>query len=215
MEIVKLTETNTEECVARVAAVLRKGGVILYPTDPLYGLGADAFSDAAVAKIYEIKNRDASKPMHCVVADIPMAETYAELDPRARLLAQRYLPGPLTLVVAKKPAVTSGIARHIATIGIRIPANAFCIALARSFGKPYTTTSANASNSPQRRHIDDIVAQMGENASLIDLVIDAGALPMRFPSTIVDTSSPELRILREGMISARQIEETLGIAGGI
>jgi L-threonylcarbamoyladenylate synthase len=210
MEILKLTESNIEECATRAAVVLRAGGVILYPTDTLYGLGADAFSDAAVAKVYEIKKRDEAKPMHCVVADIRMAEQFAELDPRARALAEKFLPGPLTLILKKKFASVTGIAKGIETVGIRVPANDFCLALARAYDAPYTTTSANVSNAPQQRRLDDILAQLGENVRRIDLVIDAGELPMRLPSTVVDVSSSQVKILREGMISAFRINQALG-----
>jgi L-threonylcarbamoyladenylate synthase len=211
MEVLHLNAENIEQCAAQAAAVLRAGGVILYPTDTLYGLGADAFSDEAVAKVYEIKKRDEHKPMHCVVADMTMAETYAELDGRARVLAEQFLPGALTIVVRKKPDVVTGIGKGIETLGIRIPENAFCLSLAHAFGKPYTTTSANLSNAPQGRRLDHILAQLGTHAHLIDLVVDAGELPMRLPSTIVDISAAKPNILREGMISARQIGEALGI----
>ena len=211
MERIILTNLNVQEAVARAAAVLRGGGVILYPTDTLYGLGADAFSDAAVAKIYDIKKRDEKKPIHCIVADMAMAEQFGELDERARTLADTFLPGPLTIVVRKKTDVTTGIGAGITTLGIRIPENDFCLALARRFGKPYTTTSANVSSAPQQRRLEEILAQLGENARLIDLVIDAGELPVRLPSTIVDVSSQKIEILREGMISTSRINQALGI----
>jgi len=211
METITLDTEHMQEAVARAADVLRSGGVVLYPTDTLYGLGADAFSDAAVAKVYEIKKRDEGKPMHCVVADIAAAGNYAEINERARLLAEKFLPGALTLVLPKKPDITAGIAHNIETIGFRVPDNEFCLLLARSFGAPYTTTSANLSSAPQGRRLHDIYAQLGANIRLIDLVIDAGELPMRLPSTVVDVSAPETTILREGTIPAYRIREALGI----
>ena len=143
METLKLSEANIEECAARAATVLRAGGVVLYPTDTLYGLGSDALSDEAVAKVYALKRREEGKPIHCIVADIGVAEQYAEVTATARTLAQEFMPGALTLVLKKKSGVAMGVARGFETFGIRIPNNSFCLALAKKFGKPYTTTNAN------------------------------------------------------------------------
>lgn len=197
------------QAIARAEAVLASGGVILYPTDTLYGLGVDALSDEAVAKLYVIKGREAGKPIHCIVADMEMAQRYAEVTPLAVSLAWRFLPGALTLILKKKPGTGSGIARGIDTIGIRIPLNDFCRALARRFGKPYTTTSANVSGAAPGRSVDDILEQLGERGRLIDLVIDAGELPLRLPSTVVDASSGQLLMLREGAIPVRDIDNAV------
>ncbi|OGG79235.1 threonylcarbamoyl-AMP synthase, partial [Candidatus Kaiserbacteria bacterium RIFCSPLOWO2_01_FULL_54_13] len=190
--------------------VLRAGGVVLYPTDTLYGLGADAFSDEAVAKVYEIKGREEKKPIHCIVADVEMAERYGKFNDTARILAKEFWPGSLTIVVEKKSGVKSGIGHRIKTIGIRIPKNDFCLALAKEFGKPYTTTSANVSSAASKRSVDNILAQIGKMTSQIELVIDAGELPQSEPSTIVDVSGTKPIILREGAIAASEIWNVLG-----
>lgn len=204
METIRLRDANTQEAATKAAAVLRSGGVVLYPTDTLYGLGADAFSDESVAKVYTIKARDEKKPIHCVVADLEAAGEFAEVNDVARKLAEKFLPGPLTLILKKRTKVDSGIAKGIETIGIRIPKNDFCLALAKKSG-PYTTTSANVAGAEDRRDVPAILAQLGEKASLIDLVIDAGELPEQKPSTVVDVSSGEIKILREGAISSSSI----------
>lgn len=213
MEQLALGVGNVREPVSRAAGVLRAGGVILYPTDTLYGLGADAFSDEAVANVYAIKGRDWEKPIHCIVADIEMAERYGEMNLFARKLAEEFLPGPLTLVLKKKEGIQGGIA-HGATIGIRIPDNDFCIALAREYGAPYTTTSANRAGEEPLATVPGILGQLGHSHTLksvrvIDLVIDAGELPARAPSTVVDVSGEEPIILREGAIPAADIWETI------
>lgn len=188
---------------------MASGGVILYPTDTLYGLGADALSDEAVAKIYAIKGREEGKPIHCIVADMEMAERYAEVTPLATTLAWRFLPGALTLILKKLPGTGSGISRGIDTIGIRVPRNDFCRALARRFGKPFTATSANISGMSSPRSVDEILRQLGERSGGIDLAIDAGELPLRLPSTVVDVSSGISQILREGAIPARDIDNAV------
>lgn len=191
---------SDQQAVARAAAVLKSGGVILYPTDTLYGLGADALSDEAVAKIYAIKGRDEKKPIHAIVADVNMASQYGDVHERAFALICAYMPGPLSLVLKKKPGIDVGIAKGIGTFCIRIPDNTFCLDLAKEFGKPYTTTSANPAGKAPARDVKKILEQLGEKADLIDLVIDAGELPEKPPSTVVDVSSGAPIVLREGAI---------------
>jgi L-threonylcarbamoyladenylate synthase len=205
MEAIQLTEGNIAMAIGRAEATLRSGGIVLYPTDTLYGLGADAFSNEAVAKVYAIKGRDEKKPIHCVVASIDAAGTYAEVNDLARTLARKFLPGPLTLVLKKKPGIDSGIAKGMATFGIRIPQNEFCLGLAEKFG-PFTTTSANLSGEGNVPTVEGVLSQLGERASLIDLVIDGGELPPRDPSTVVDVSSGEFKVLREGAVSLSDIQ---------
>lgn len=204
MEIVGF-EKGLGECVIRAAGALRQGGVIVYPTDTLYGLGADALSDEAVAKVYAIKGRDENKPMHAVFADMQMIEEYAELNDIARKLMEEFLPGPLTLVLKKRAHVTSGIAKNIETIGIRMPDSEFCIELAKSFGKPYTTTSANKVGMPSEPTVEKILEQFGKEKEMVDLALDAGVLPLSAPSTVVNVVSGVPSVLREGAIPAAEI----------
>ncbi|RJR14115.1 threonylcarbamoyl-AMP synthase [Candidatus Parcubacteria bacterium] len=209
METIRLDEVGIEAAVQGAAEVLRAGGVILYPTDTLYGLGADALSDNAVSKIKRIKGRDEKKPIHCVMEDLKAAEEYAVLNTAAEMLARTFWPGPLTLILKKKPEISSGIARGMDTFGVRVPHHAFCHVLAREFGAPYTTTSANKSGEDSPRTVDAILDQLGNTKEEIDLVIDAGELPERQPSTVVDISHERAVILREGAIPAADIWDVL------
>ena len=219
MEVMHLDGTNREHLANRAAEVLRAGGVVLYPTDTLYGLGADALSDAAVAKIYAIKVREEKKPIHAIAADIEMVSRYAQLSDIGAVLAKNFWPGALTLLFKKKQGVDSGIAKDIETIGFRIPDNEFCIALAREFGGPITATSANRSGEQPQRNIEAILKQLAagsysnvlqKTAIGIDLIVDAGELPARMPSTVVDVSADKPMILREGAIPASEIEKSAG-----
>ena len=209
MKTIHLTENNIDEAVARAAEVLRAGGVILYPTDTLYGLGADAFSDEALLKVCRIKDRDERRPIHAVFPDLASISEYVTLTPMGEKLASAFLPGPLTLVFEKKANVTTGIARDLSTIGVRIPRNRFCLSLAREFRKPYTTTSANVSNERPLSTVPDIVAQLRGRALDIDLAIDAGPLSPELRSTVVDVRSEKPFIIRDGVISAQEIERAL------
>jgi len=211
MEIIKLNGNTMGECAARAAGILRAGGVVLYPTDTLYGLGANALSDEAVAKVKLIKGRDEGKPIHAIVSDLDMAARYGEVGEDARMLAQEF-GGKVTLIVKKRKDFDTGIMRGIPTFGFRVPDNQFCIALARALGTPVTATSANKSGEKPERSPEKILTQLGhsnilENIGMLDLVIDAGELPERAPSTVVDLSGAELElvVLREGAISAASL----------
>ncbi len=228
MEILNLKKQGVTECVKIAVKKLHAGDFILFPTDTLYGLGADALSDTAVAKIYELKGRDEKKPIHAIVADIKMMEKYAEVPDMARMLAKEFLPGPLTLILKKKAGVKTGIAKGISKIGFRIPNHPFCLALAKKFGRPVTATSANKSGRKAERTVKAILKQLGvsnsyasllqktsiRKTSAIELVIDAGNPPAggpeRQPSTVVDLTGKEPVILREGDIPASEIWNILG-----
>ncbi|QQG37777.1 MAG: threonylcarbamoyl-AMP synthase [Candidatus Kaiserbacteria bacterium] len=209
MERLSIAKDGLEACVEKAAEVLRRGGVIVYPTDTLYGLGADAFSDAGFAAVCAIKERDERRPIHAIFADMHMIEAYAEMTPAAKKLADRFLPGALTLVLAKKPHVEGGIARDLPTIGVRIPKHDFCLQLAAAFGKPFTTTSANKSGEPAAAALQGVLRDLGKDATKIDLAIDGGTLSSDLRSTVVDVRSEEPYILREGVISSEAIEEAL------
>jgi L-threonylcarbamoyladenylate synthase len=139
-----------------------------------------------------------------------MAERYAEFDGRSRTIAKHFLPGPLTLILKKHTAFDTGITRDISTIGIRIPDSQLCLEIEQMFRKPVTTTSANISGKECERTIEKILAQFGEAARDIDLVIDAGELPESKPSTVLDMSGIDPVILREGAIVAADIWQMFG-----
>lgn len=209
MERITLSDGTLGKAVEHATAVLKRGGVILFPTDTLYGLGADAFCDRAVDAVYRVKERNEGNPVHCIVADLAMAEEYADLTDDARLLAQDFFPGPLTLVLKKHPDLDRGIGRDLRTIGIRIPDNEFCLSLASALGKPFTATSANRSGEKPMRTVGAILEQLGATADEIDLSIDAGQLSPRQPSTVVDLSGESPVILREGAVPAADVWNVL------
>ncbi|KKW06520.1 MAG: hypothetical protein UY39_C0033G0012 [Candidatus Kaiserbacteria bacterium GW2011_GWC2_49_12] len=209
MEIVRLADVGVEAAALQAAATLRSGGVIIYPTDTLYGLGADALSDSAVAKVKRIKGRDERKPIHAILANIETAKNYVVMNDKASLLARMFWPGSLTLIFKKKEGVDTGIGSAIDTFGVRVSDNSFALELACTFGKPYTGTSANRSGEKPEHSIKGILAQLGEAVSDIDLVIDAGELPESPPSTVVDVHSAGTVILREGAVSIAEVWNAL------
>ncbi len=209
MEVIWLGEDNTEDVTDSAADVLKKGNVVLLPTDTLYGLGADALSDEAVGKIYSIKGRDESKPIHALVSSVEMAETFGEVGGGARMLLQRLPRGKVTVIVKKHSQFDSGILKGRDTFGFRIPDDKFLNSLIDAFGGPITATSANRSGAPAARRVDEILAQLGAEGSTIDLCLDRGELPERLPSTVVDMTGIEPRIVREGAVPEKAVRDAL------
>ncbi len=205
MKILILEKATLDAVAYEASDVLSRGGIILYPTDTIYGLGCDALSDTAVKKIYTLKGRVEEKNMSCMVSDRAHIEKLGVITRDSEILAKHFLPGALTLVLSKHDTITSGIAHGRDTIGVRIPNHPFSLSLAYIFGKPITVTSANISGMPTEHTVEKILAQFGNKADLIDLVIDAGTLPSSVPSTVVDCTVSPPRILREGAISSHDI----------
>ncbi len=205
MKILTLENASLDAVASEASRVLSRGGIILYPTDTIYGLGCDALSDEAVKKIYILKGRREEKNISCVVSDRAGIEKLGVITRDVEILVKHFLPGALTLVLPKHDHITSGIARGRDTVGVRIPNHPFSLSLARTFGRPITATSANISGMPTENTIEKILAQFGKKADLIDLVIDAGILPSSLPSTVIDCTVSPPRILREGAISSKDI----------
>ncbi len=178
---------------------LNDGGILLYPTDTVYGLGVDALNIEAIHKLKELKGRD-GKAFSVIVSDLEMAEKYVEVNDKAQEIAKKYLPGPLTIILPKKDIVPDELTEGKQTLGIRIPNNEFCIKLAKEFGRPFVSTSANVGGEETKNLTREILEQFGAKADHIDYLVDVGELPQRKPSTIVDLSSGNIEIIREGSI---------------
>ncbi|MGE5541344.1 MAG: L-threonylcarbamoyladenylate synthase [Bacillota bacterium] len=207
MEIVRLNQGNLVGAVRLAADILTRGGIVLYPTDTLYGLAVDATNRSALQKLRELKGREKKKPISVVVGDMAGIEAHAEMDSVARHFAKQHLPGALTLVLPGKEHLPEELMLNGA-IGIRIPDDPFALALARTFNKPFTATSANRSGLPTAAHPDEIIRQFGSLMPYIDLVIDAGERTSSPGSTVMAFRNGEAVILREGIIPR---EKLLGI----
>ncbi len=216
MEIIKLSG-NPEKIIERVVKTLKNGGMIAYPTETCYGMGVDATNEKAVKKLLEYKTKRDGKAISIAVCDKKMAKEYAVLNEIAENLYDNYLPGPLTVVSKSRKKVARGIEADDGTLGIRIPNHPLVLKLIKIFGKPITTTSANASYKKTPYSTKDILDNTSKKQqSLIDLIIDAGQLPKNKPSTVVNTTLNEVKILREGdvvlkkpkMLMSRSEKET-------
>ncbi|MBU5688731.1 MAG: threonylcarbamoyl-AMP synthase [Candidatus Aenigmarchaeota archaeon] len=198
---------NDEILLNKAIRTLRSGGVIIYPTETVYGLGADATNHSAINKIFEIKRRDKFKPLLIAFSSIEMAKKYVWWNKYADILAKKYLPGPLSLVLSiKDDSIDENVYQGGIKVGIRIPKNDFALKLISNFNKPITSTSANISGEKPPVKIDDI---SDEIKNKVDLIIDKGECEVKMPSTIVDVSSYPPRLIREGVIKFDEIKETI------
>lgn len=214
MQTIKINSKNyTKESVLQISRALELGQVVLFPTETVYTFAVDATSDDCIKKVYELKGRDFSKPLHVVVDSLTSAEKYVEVGDAAKKIAEKFLPGPLTLVLPKKENVLPDmLTSALPTLGIRIPNLKLCLDVAKEFKKPYTTTSANTSGGSNTYSVTDVLKQFDEEKlKMIDLVVDVGPLPNLLPSTLLDVTVNPPQILREGPVTKTEIEVSLGL----
>jgi len=191
-------------------AVLRRGGLVAFPTETVYGLGADASNPAAVARIYQVKGRPAGHPVIVHIGDVGQLARWArEIPGSATKLAARFWPGPLTLVLKRAPGVGSQLTGAQETIGLRIPGHPVALQLLREFGGGIAAPSANRFGRISPTTAEHVRRDLG---SEVDLVLDGGACEIGIESTIVDLSRGRPMLLRPGRTVAGDIAATLGIA---
>jgi L-threonylcarbamoyladenylate synthase len=190
-------DNPSTEAVETAADALRSGGVVAFPTETFYGLGAAHGSEAAVARIFRIKGRPDDKPLLLLVSSVAMAETVAEVTPQARILMARYWPGALTLVLRARSGVSPLVTAGTGTIGVRHSAHRVPTDLVACLGSPVTAPSANRSGGPPPTTAAEVVEEFGGR---IDVVLDAGPTAGGQPSTVLDlTVSPPL-VRRRGAV---------------
>jgi L-threonylcarbamoyladenylate synthase len=194
--------------IDRGVAILKRGGIVAFPTDTVYGLGASAVIPEAVARVYAVKARPCNMPMPLLLARVSQIEDVAEsVPPLAWLLAKRFLPGALTLVLPKSRAVPDIVTAGGMTVAVRIPAHPVPAALASGLGAPLLGTSANLSGRPSALTAGEVYTQFGKQ---IDLVIDGGRSSGSRESTIVDVTGVVPVVLREGAIALSELERVCG-----
>ena len=188
-----------ERSIAEAARLILAGGVVAVPTETVYGLAADATNAEAVARIYEAKGRPSFNPLIVHLPDFAAAEQIGDFNKRARHLAERHWPGPLTLVVPLRPTarIASLVTAGLPTIGLRVPAHAGIQGLLRAVGRPLAAPSANSSGSISPTRADHVLKSLGGR---IPLIIDAGQTERGLESTIVGATDAALRLLRPGPI---------------
>jgi len=198
---------------AEAARSLEAGGIVAFPTDTVYGIAVALKTPGGIERLFAAKRRPPDRAIALLVADEGQAAAIGELNAPATALAHRFWPGGLTLVVPRRgdealPAALSGVGA-VPTVGLRVPDHETPRALARAVG-PLPTTSANRSGEPEARDADELEAQLGD---ALDLILDGGPAAGGPASTVVDTTTDPVRILRDGAISAEAIDRCLVSAG--
>ncbi|MDP2860936.1 MAG: L-threonylcarbamoyladenylate synthase [bacterium] len=226
MRIIDLKKERKEKVIREAVTVLLDGGLIVYPTETCYGLGADATNKKAVEKLLRYKTDRRGKPVSVAVCDRKMAEEYVTINETADNLYRHFLPGPLTVVSLSKGKTATALESANHTLGIRIPAYPLILEIIKKFGRPITSTSANTSGKKPPYGLNDFLKYTTEKRrGLVDLFLDAGTLPEKLPSTVVDATLNEPAVLRRGEIALPDIagkvfiteseEETKTLAGEI
>lgn len=198
-----------ERGIEEAAEFLRNDGVVAYPTDTLYGLGADPFSPKALAKILLVKGRNADKGLPLLLAGADDVDLVARPDSSLfQALADAFWPGPLTLVLEPAPGLNDPVLGPTGAVGVRVPDHPVPRALARALGKPIVGTSANPSGGPDPLTAQQVSCSLGDR---IDFVIDGGPAHRGLPSTVVDLTGPRPKILRAGALTPHEIQKACGL----
>ncbi len=201
-------QNKAPENLAAAIEPLKRGGVIVFPTETLYGLGADALNDAAVEKVFRLKGRDPRSPIPVLVADQEMLHTLAAKVPMtAQKLMDRYWPGPLTLVLPGRKNIPKPLCNPTGGVGMRISSQPIATLLVKGLGRPLTATSANPSGKEPARTL-----QVAKNyfADRVDVFVEGGTLTSKSGSTVVEVMEDSIKIIREGEISGAELQRFLG-----
>lgn len=192
------------DAIEEAATWILRGGLVALPTDTLYGLAADPFSNAAVNRLFEAKGRAAERALPLIAADsAQVAGHLGHLSPEAKRLAARFWPGPLTLLIAAPSTLAAAVTSGTGAVGVRVPADEVARRICAACGHPVTATSANVSGQPGTADPDEVERSLGDR---IDLLIDAGPTRGGAPSTIVDVSGVSPTLVRAGVIPWEEIQ---------
>lgn len=203
--VIKVNSSNINTVIEMTADILKSGNLVAFPTDTVYGIGTDAFNKSAVEKIFDAKGRDSKKPLQVLIADKKDLDFIAEekSDMLYRLV-EKFMPGALTIVMLAKKDFPRWVTCGLDTVGVRMPANTLALEIIKAFGKPISATSANISGMPDPKDAQQVIEYLDGK---IDLILDGGATPDNVPSTVLDISVNPPKILRQGKISAEEINE--------
>lgn len=194
MKIIKIDGRDPEPEKIEIARnIMKKGSIIVYPTDTVYGIGANIFDEKALLKVFSVKKRPKNKPLSICLSRVEDIEMVAHIDDETEKIIRKILPGPFTLILKKKNNVSSLLTAGSDRIGIRIPDSKVCTDLSRDF--PITSTSANISGYDVPESPEEVLKQLG---SSVDMIVDAGICKHGIHSTVVDMTVKPPKVLRKG-----------------
>ena len=200
--------TSAPEDLALGAEIINRGGRVIFPTETVYGLGANALEEKAVRSIYDAKGRPTDNPLIVHIADFEDVEALAETIPeKAKVLMEKFWPGPLTIILKRKPCVPDVVTAGLDTVGIRMPENEIARAFIRECGVPVAAPSANVSGRPSPTKAEHVREDMNGK---IDMLIDGGSVGIGLESTIMDMTVEPPMLLRPGYITREMLEQTIG-----
>ncbi len=206
--VLKIGKNNFEDTISRAAHILKQGGTVAFPTETVYGLGADALNPDAVRKIFEAKGRPADNPLIVHIASMDSLDKIAtDISPIAFELMDAFWPGPLTLVLKRKDVVPDITTGGLDTVAVRMPDNPVALALIREAGTPLAAPSANTSGRPSPTTAGHVISDL---SGRIDAVIDGGAVEVGVESTVLDVTSDVPVILRPGGVGVEEIRKHVG-----
>ncbi|MDR1580500.1 MAG: threonylcarbamoyl-AMP synthase [Synergistaceae bacterium] len=192
----------TEEYISKAAEILKRGGLVAFPTETVYGLGANALDERAVGKIFEAKGRPCDNPLILHISSADEASLYAEVTPGALALMERFWPGPLTIVLRAADIVPLAARGGLETVALRAPANPVALALIRKIQLPLAGPSANKSGRPSPTRAIDVLNDIGD---AVDMILDGGETRIGVESTVVDATERPLAILRPGAVTREML----------
>ena len=200
MQILKATESN----ILTASQIVTRGGLIVYPTDTVYGLGCDPFNIEAVTRVFKVKG-ERDKPLPILVSEVESVKKIAFLSERAKRIAARFWPGPLTLVVPKKSFLPDIVTCNLDSVGVRIPQHNVALRLISLSKGLLVGTSANRTGEKPPRTAQEAAEHLGKE---VDVILDGGPALLGVPSTVVDLTQEKPKILREGSISLEELLST-------
>ena len=207
MKYIKLNKDEIEKRAKEVVDVIKKGGIIIAPTDTVYGLIADALNEKAVEKIYEIKKRKKSNPCSILVSNNEMLKRVVKnISLEEKKIIDRFFPGALTLIFEKNEQIPDVVTSGLNTVGIRMPNDEFLLKVIDLFGNPIVATSLNLAGEESKANLENISNEILEN---VDYVIDNGNTKIGVASTVAKIEGKTIKILREGTITKNMMQEAL------
>ena len=207
IRLAELDEVEKAEAMTRAGKIIREGGLVAFPTETVYGLGADALNEEAAARIYQAKGRPSDNPLIAHICDVDQVYQLARRVPSdAEKLMEAFWPGPLTIILPKKDTVPDGTTGGLPTVAIRMPCHPVAMELIRRSGCPIAAPSANVSGRPSPTRADHVYEDM---KGRIPMILDGGPVDIGIESTIVDMSRDRPLILRPGHIRREELEEVL------
>jgi L-threonylcarbamoyladenylate synthase len=204
METVKLGNSNSHKVIRQATDIIKSGGVIVYPTDTVYGLGCDPFNTDAVLKLLRIKRRKETKGLLLLINSWPQLRQVTKPSTAQLKTLKHYWPGPLTVVLPKSRIVSSVIASGRRTVAVRWPKHYFASKCLNMLTCPLVSTSANISKQPSSHSAREVIKQFQNRRYRPDLVIDAGRLPDNPPSTIIQFTGRKIKVVRQGSLYIKE-----------